>query len=109
MVAAPWFTIWTCMFRRGVYMVCLLYTSLLLAGALKENNVPFELHLFTHGGHGSSTCTNEVNTPNKHNNAWLPLSMGWLGEENGKLENKLKTVGKSKKSPQPTGNWLRGN
>ena len=54
--------------------------SLLLAGALKENNVPFELHLFTHGGHGSSTCTNEVNTPNKHNNAWLPLCMGWLGE-----------------------------
>ena len=54
--------------------------SLLLAGALKENNVPFELHLFTHGSHGSSTCTNEVNTPNKHNNAWLPLCMGWLGE-----------------------------
>ena len=47
---------------------------------LKENNAPFELHLFTHGGHGSSTCTNEVNTPNKHNNAWLPLCMGWLGE-----------------------------
>ena len=38
-------------------------TSLLLAGALKENNVPFELHLFTHGGHGSSTCTYVVNTP----------------------------------------------
>ena len=56
------------------------FNSLLLAGALKENNVPFELHLFTHGGHGSSTCTNEVNTPNKHNNAWLPLCMGWLGE-----------------------------
>ena len=54
--------------------------SLLLAGALKENNVPFELHLFTHGGHGSITCTNEVNTPNKHNNAWLSLCMGWLGE-----------------------------
>ena len=26
-----------------------------------------------------------------------------------KLENKLKTVGKNEKSPQPTGNWLRGN
>lgn len=25
-------------------------------------------------------ATNEVNTPNKHNNAWLPLCMGWLGE-----------------------------
>ena len=54
--------------------------SLLLANALEECDVPYELHLFAKGQHGMSTCTNEVNTPNKHNNAWLPLCMGWLGE-----------------------------
>ena len=27
----------------------------------------------------------------------------------GKLENKLRTVEKNEKSPQPTGNWLQGN
>ena len=37
--------------------------SLLLASALTENHVPYELHLFTHGGHGSSTCTQEATTP----------------------------------------------
>ncbi len=52
--------------------------SLLLAGALKEkNNVPFELHLFTHGGHGSSTCTNEVNTPNSITTPGCPCA--WAG------------------------------
>lgn len=54
--------------------------SLLLAGALQENQVPYELHLFTHGGHGSSTCTNEVGTPNQHNAAWLDLCIDWLAE-----------------------------
>lgn len=54
--------------------------SMMLASALKKNNVPFELHLFTHGGHGSSTCTKEVNTPNRHNSAWVPLCMDWLSE-----------------------------
>ena len=33
-----------------------------------------------HGGHGSSTCTNEVNTPNRHNAAWVPLCTDWLAE-----------------------------
>ena len=47
--------------------------SLLLANALNEHKVPFELHLFAHDGHGTSTCTNEVNTPNSHNRAWVAL------------------------------------
>ncbi|MGN0643657.1 alpha/beta hydrolase [Gemmiger sp.] len=55
--------------------------SLMLAQALERNNVPYELHLFATGGHGSSTCTNEVNTPNPHNTAWLPLCMSWLSRE----------------------------
>lgn len=55
--------------------------SLLLASALiPENHVPYELHLFTHGGHGSSTCTQEVNTPNHHNAAWVSLCTDWLAE-----------------------------
>lgn len=54
--------------------------SLLLATALKENDVPFELHLFTHGAHGSSTCTREVGSHNPHNTAWVALCTDWLAE-----------------------------
>lgn len=54
--------------------------SLLLSAALTEHKVPFELHLFAHAGHGSSTCTQEVNTPNKHNSAWVPLCTDWLAD-----------------------------
>lgn len=54
--------------------------SLLLANALNERKVPFELHLFAHDGHGTSTCTNEVNTPNSHNRAWVALCTDWLAD-----------------------------
>ena len=54
--------------------------SLLLANALNEHKVPFELHLFAHDGHGTSTCTNEVNTPNSHNRAWVALCTDWLAD-----------------------------
>lgn len=54
--------------------------SLLLANALNEHKVPFELHLFAHDGHGTSTCTNEVNTPNSHNRAWVTLCTDWLAD-----------------------------
>lgn len=54
--------------------------SLLLANALNEHKVPFELHLFAHDGHGTSTCTNEVNTPNSHNHAWIALCTDWLAD-----------------------------
>ena len=52
--------------------------GLLLASALTEHKVPFELHLFNHDGHGTSTCTREVNTPNAHNRAWVDLCTDWL-------------------------------
>ena len=55
-------------------------TSLLLASALTEHKVPFELHLFNHDGHGTSTCTREVNTPNAHNRAWVDLCTDWLAD-----------------------------
>lgn len=54
--------------------------SLLLAGALTAHKVPLEMHLFAHDGHGTSTCTREVNTPNKHNSAWVALCTDWLAE-----------------------------
>ena len=54
--------------------------SLLLASALTEHKVPFELHLFNHDGHGTSTCTREVNTPNAHNRAWVDLCTDWLAD-----------------------------
>lgn len=54
--------------------------SLMLAAALKEHDVPFELHLFTSGEHGSSTCTREVNAESRHNAAWVPLCMDWLAQ-----------------------------
>ena len=54
--------------------------SILLATALTAHKVPFELHLFAHDGHGTSTCTQEVNTPNRHNSAWVPLCTDWLAD-----------------------------
>ena len=54
--------------------------SLLLASALTEHKVPFELHIFNHDGHGTSTCTREVNTPNAHNRAWVDLCTDWLAD-----------------------------
>ena len=54
--------------------------SLMLAGALTAHKVPLELHLFAHDGHGTSTCTREVNAPNKHNSAWVALCTDWLAE-----------------------------
>ena len=52
--------------------------SLLLANALEECDVPYELHLFAKGQHGMSTCTNEVNTPSAENSAWVTLCTRWL-------------------------------
>ena len=54
--------------------------SMLLATALTAHKVPFELHLFAHDGHGTSICTQEVNTPNRHNSAWVPLCTDWLAD-----------------------------
>lgn len=54
--------------------------SLLLAQALTEHQVSYELHLFPHGQHGSSICTREVNTANPHAAAWVGLAVRWLAE-----------------------------
>ena len=52
--------------------------SLLLAVELKRHGVPLEYHLFGSGGHGISTCTQEVETPDDVCRAWLPLCKTWL-------------------------------
>lgn len=54
--------------------------SMLLAQALEKCDVNYELHLFTHGDHGSSTCSREVGSPSTHNAAWLPLCIDWLAD-----------------------------
>lgn len=57
--------------------------SLLLASALKEQGVPFELHIFPRGGHGLSLCTDTVYGPGKfsgrgsENKVWVDLAIAW--------------------------------
>lgn len=52
--------------------------TLLLAGALRRAGVPFEYHLFASGVHGSSVCTQEVETPNPECREWVQLCKTWL-------------------------------
>ncbi len=52
--------------------------SLLLAVQLRRNRVSFEYHLFETGVHGISTCTQEVETPEKNCRAWVKLCKRWL-------------------------------
>lgn len=57
--------------------------SLLLVSALRRAGVPFEYHLFAHGEHGLSTCTQETETPNPECAKWLELSQTWLNKQFG--------------------------
>lgn len=58
--------------------------SILYASALKENNIPFEMHLFPRGPHGLSLCTKAVYNPDKmpsrgeENNIWFDLAIAWI-------------------------------
>ena len=54
--------------------------SMLLAAALRKNQVPFELHLFAGGHHGMSLCTAEVHDANPHNAHWFALCREWLDD-----------------------------
>ncbi len=54
--------------------------SLYYALACKQNNVPFELHLFAHGEHGLSIATEEPFTVNKAVQVWVSLALTWLRE-----------------------------
>ena len=55
--------------------------SLMFAKALKENDVPFEMHIYPEGPHGLSTATKEVcirQTASKHVATWTSLVCEWL-------------------------------
>lgn len=54
--------------------------SLLMATALQEKGVSYELHIFRAGWHGLSVCSEETHSPNAHCANWLPLCREWLGE-----------------------------
>lgn len=58
--------------------------SLLMAEALAKAGVPYELHLYSHGTHGLSLATPEVEEPAKnrfadpHIAGWFDLCLDWL-------------------------------
>ncbi|MDN5352840.1 MAG: hypothetical protein PWQ12_1761 [Clostridiales bacterium] len=56
--------------------------SLLLAGALHENHIPFAAHIFTEGLHGMALCDHETaRNPYELNDItaeWLSLAVKWL-------------------------------
>ena len=57
--------------------------SLKYAQALSDNNVPYEMHIFSRGGHGFSTSTEFVTVPErqefvKNTRVWIPLCIEWL-------------------------------
>lgn len=54
--------------------------SLMLAAKLRQNGVPFELHLFATGEHGTSVCTYEVESPDEICRQWVSLSKNWVNK-----------------------------
>ncbi len=57
--------------------------SLIMAGALRENGVPFELHIYPEGSHGISLATPEVSSGqntklHEHLRTWFPLAIQWI-------------------------------
>ena len=61
--------------------------SLMMASALRENGIPFELHIFAEGSHGLSTCTYQSAGPNSPNMVnpeaakWFDLSVTFLKKQ----------------------------
>ncbi len=57
--------------------------SLMFANALKKNNVPFEMHIFTNGMHGLSTVDKETVSRehlDPHTAKWMNLACEWLDD-----------------------------
>ena len=58
--------------------------SLIMAKALRENNVPFEMHIFQKGVHGLALCNQLTLSPhhdrfiNKEAECWLDMSVKWM-------------------------------
>lgn len=52
--------------------------SLLMATALQKEHIAFSLHLYTHGEHGLSLGTDEVDSPMPEVTGWVKLALEWL-------------------------------
>ena len=57
--------------------------SLIMATALRENNIPFELHIYPEGRHGMSLATPEVSGGqdgklHEHIRTWFQLALQWI-------------------------------
>ena len=56
--------------------------SMLLAGAMKKYNVPFELHIYPNGGHGLSLASDVTDENGMENipqvQSWITLAKSWL-------------------------------
>ena len=56
--------------------------SLLFAEALKNNGIPFELHIYSDGGHGMALANEETAAAdsqiNDHVASWIDLCFGWM-------------------------------
>lgn len=61
--------------------------TLMMELALAENNVPFESHIYSYGGHGFSTAEEWIitNSVNERVSKWVDDSIGWLKEVLGGL------------------------
>ncbi len=61
--------------------------TLMMELALAENNVPFESHIYSYGGHGFSTAEEWIvtNSTNERVTNWVDDSIGWLKEVLGGL------------------------
>ena len=61
--------------------------SLLMAKALRENSVPFEMHIFQKGVHGLALCNEITLSPhhdrflNKEAEGWLDMSVKWMKKQ----------------------------
>lgn len=59
-----------------------LETTLKLASALREKNIPFEMHIYEKGRHGMSLGTEVMClTPNERLQTWADMSVEWMKEE----------------------------
>jgi acetyl esterase/lipase len=57
--------------------------SMMFASALRQNNIPFELHIYPHGPHGLSLATLETDDGrgvNPQAATWMGLCISWLKE-----------------------------
>lgn len=65
-------------FEDGAVPVC---NSIMLAQALGEKNIPYEMHIYPKGTHGLATVDGEtlVELPeHKHISSWLDLCIDWM-------------------------------